>query len=398
MDFVYITDVARANVLAAEAPCTDGCTTWPRRRDEPARTGRRRCCGSWERPAARVRSGADGEPGAPTPGRHRAAADGPRLQRRGRTSRRAAATGPVVAAERARAGSRMTADRRRRQSTRTGDRSRSCARGSATRRPTAVAAAVASGWVAQGPRVAAFEEAFAATVGAAHGVAVSSCTTGAAPGPRRSPASARATRSSCRRCRSSPRERRALRRRHAGLRRRRPDDAATSPPRPSRRCMTDRTTGGDRGHQAGVPADVDAIRAAVRPARRRGRRGRRLRHRRPPTTARRSAGALARRLLVPPAQDPHHRRGRHDHHRRRRLGRRACAAARARHERRAPPTGTPAAALVIEEYVETGFNYRMTDIQAAIGLVQLGRLDAIVARRRELARALPASARPTSPV
>jgi dTDP-4-amino-4,6-dideoxygalactose transaminase len=36
----------------------------------------------------------------------------------------------------------------------------------------AAAAAVASGWVAQGPRVAEFEAAFAAHVGAAHGVAV----------------------------------------------------------------------------------------------------------------------------------------------------------------------------------------------------------------------------------
>ena len=34
---------------------------------------------------------------------------------------------------------------------------------------------------------------------------------------------------------------------------------------------------------------------------------------------------------------------------------------------------------------EVGFNYRMTDLQAAIGLVQLRRLDAMVERRRELA-------------
>jgi perosamine synthetase len=40
---------------------------------------------------------------------------------------------------------------------------------------------------------------------------------------------------------------------------------------------------------------------------------------------------------------------------------------------------------VIEEYVETGWNFRMTDIQAAVGLVQLGRLDTIVERRRTLA-------------
>jgi perosamine synthetase len=41
--------------------------------------------------------------------------------------------------------------------------------------------------------------------------------------------------------------------------------------------------------------------------------------------------------------------------------------------------------VVLEEYSEVGFNYRMTDIQAAVGLVQLGKLDRIVARRRMLA-------------
>ena len=34
---------------------------------------------------------------------------------------------------------------------------------------------------------------------------------------------------------------------------------------------------------------------------------------------------------------------------------------------------------VIEHYTEVGFNYRMTDIQAAIGLVQLGKLGQLVA-------------------
>ncbi|MER7798018.1 DegT/DnrJ/EryC1/StrS family aminotransferase [Microbacterium sp. NPDC096154] len=38
-----------------------------------------------------------------------------------------------------------------------------------------------------------------------------------------------------------------------------------------------------------------------------------------------------------------------------------------------------------ERYDEVGFNFRMTDLQAAIGLVQLTRLPAIVARRRALA-------------
>lgn len=38
-----------------------------------------------------------------------------------------------------------------------------------------------------------------------------------------------------------------------------------------------------------------------------------------------------------------------------------------------------------ESYSEVGFNYRMTDLQAAVGIVQLQRLDEVVARRRELA-------------
>lgn len=41
--------------------------------------------------------------------------------------------------------------------------------------------------------------------------------------------------------------------------------------------------------------------------------------------------------------------------------------------------------VVFESYPVLGFNYRMTDIQAAIGREQLSRLDPLVARRRELA-------------
>ena len=41
---------------------------------------------------------------------------------------------------------------------------------------------------------------------------------------------------------------------------------------------------------------------------------------------------------------------------------------------------------VVEHYTEVGFNYRMTDIQAAIGLAQLRKLPEMVARRRALAR------------
>jgi UDP-4-amino-4,6-dideoxy-N-acetyl-beta-L-altrosamine transaminase len=38
------------------------------------------------------------------------------------------------------------------------------------------------------------------------------------------------------------------------------------------------------------------------------------------------------------------------------------------------------------EQLELGFNYRMSDIQAALGISQLNRLDTYIARRRELAR------------
>ncbi len=41
--------------------------------------------------------------------------------------------------------------------------------------------------------------------------------------------------------------------------------------------------------------------------------------------------------------------------------------------------------IVTESYPELGYNYRMTDMQAALGLVQLQRLDEMIARRRYLA-------------
>jgi dTDP-4-amino-4,6-dideoxygalactose transaminase len=41
--------------------------------------------------------------------------------------------------------------------------------------------------------------------------------------------------------------------------------------------------------------------------------------------------------------------------------------------------------VALEEYRELGYNYRMTDIQAAIGLVQIRKLDGILAERQRLA-------------
>lgn len=43
------------------------------------------------------------------------------------------------------------------------------------------------------------------------------------------------------------------------------------------------------------------------------------------------------------------------------------------------------AQVIFEAYPEPGFNYRMTDIQAAVGIEQLKRLPAMIARRRQLA-------------
>lgn len=41
--------------------------------------------------------------------------------------------------------------------------------------------------------------------------------------------------------------------------------------------------------------------------------------------------------------------------------------------------------VMVESYDEVGYNYRMTDLQAAVGLVQLRRLNEMIARRRWLA-------------
>ena len=60
--------------------------------------------------------------------------------------------------------------------------------------------------------------------------------------------------------------------------------------------------------------------------------------------------------------------------------------------------------VIFEEHSVLGFNYRMTDIQAAVGRVQLGRLDGIVEARRRIASryaerlaALPAWTAPHEP-
>ncbi len=248
----------------------------------------------------------------------------------------------------------------------------------------AAAAAVASGWIAPGPRVAQFEEAFAAAIGTAHAVAVSSCTTalhlamvaaGVGPGdevivPSLSfIATANAVR-------------------YVGARPVFADvelDTQNLTAETVAAQLTDRTRAVIVVDQAGVPVDIDAIQALCEP------RGIRLvqdsacaagsvyrgrpvgagawlatfsfHPRKLLTTGEggmivTSDGALAARL--------------------RRLREHGMDVSAADRHRSSQP--------VIEHYTEVGFNFRMTDIQAAVGLVQLGRLSAIVARRRELAQ------------
>lgn len=68
---------------------------------------------------------------------------------------------------------------------------------------------------------------------------------------------------------------------------------------------------------------------------------------------------------------------------------RADWASRARslrsHSVNVPPDRRGSAVAAPDVYVEVGYDYQMTDLQAAVGIVQLGRLGEMVARRREIA-------------
>jgi perosamine synthetase len=249
---------------------------------------------------------------------------------------------------------------------------------------TAAAAAVCSGWVAQGPRVAEFEEAFAAAIGAGHAVAVSSCTAalhlalvvaGIGPGDEVVVPSLSfiATANAARYVGAVPV--------FADV------DEATQNLTPAtvEPCLTPRTRAVILVDQAGVPADLDAMRALCDP------RGIMVVedaacaagsvYRGQPAGARASLAAFSfhpRKLLttgeggmlVTPDSDVAARlRCLREHG--------MDLSGVARHASRQP---------VIEHYLELGFNFRMTDIQAAIGLVQLGKLGKLIRRRRVLAQ------------
>jgi dTDP-4-amino-4,6-dideoxygalactose transaminase len=247
----------------------------------------------------------------------------------------------------------------------------------------AAADAVASGWVAQGPRVAEFESRFAAYVGAPQGVAVSSCTTalhlalhlmGTGPGDEVVvPSLSFVATSNCVRYVGATPVFADVELETGNL------SARTVEP-----VLTERTRAVIVVDQGGLPADVDPLRELC------DRRGVALvedaacaagsRYRGTPVGAASTLAAWSfhpRKLLttgeggmLTTADAPLAARAR----RLREHGMSISAADR--HVSRQP---------IIESYLEVGFNYRMTDIQAAVGLVQLGKLDQMVRRRRELA-------------
>ncbi|GAA2775422.1 DegT/DnrJ/EryC1/StrS family aminotransferase [Kitasatospora cinereorecta] len=249
----------------------------------------------------------------------------------------------------------------------------------------AAAAAVRSGWVAQGPRVAEFEQAFAASVGAEHAVAVSSCTTalhlaliGAGVGPGDEVVvpslSFIATANAVTYVGATPV--------FADV------DAATGNLTAATVAplLTERTRAVIAVDQGGVPVDLEAIQELAEPlgitvvedaacgagSTYRGR----------PVGAAAEIAAYSfhpRKLLTTGEGGMVTCRDGELAARLRRLREHGMSVSAA--DRHAAAGG----ASVVETYDEIGFNHRMTDIQAVIGLVQLRKLPAMVARRRELA-------------
>lgn len=247
----------------------------------------------------------------------------------------------------------------------------------------AAAEAVRSGWVAQGPRVAEFETHFAQRVGAPHAVAVSSCTTalhlalhllGIGRGDEVVvPSFSFIATANC-----------AV---YVGAT---PVFADVEPAdgnlsvRTVQSVLTDRTRAVVVVHQGGMPADVEPLRRLC------DSRGIALVEDAACAAGSRYRGASVGADAVVAAWSFHPRKllttgeggmlttsDAEVAARARRLREHGMnISAAARHQSRQP---------VIESYLEVGFNFRMTDIQAAVGLVQLGKLDEMVARRRELA-------------
>jgi perosamine synthetase len=247
---------------------------------------------------------------------------------------------------------------------------------------------LASGWITQGPEVAAFEQEFAAVVGARHACAVSNCTTalhlalravGVGPGTEVVTVSHSfiATANAIRYCGATP----VFVDIDPASFNMNPDlvEAAITADTRAILCV----------HQMGMPCDLRRI---VEIGRRRG-----------IPVIEDAACAIGSEILWDgqwqPIGRPHgdiacfsfHPRkvittgdggmlttANPDYDRQFRLWR--------QHSMSVPDTVRHgSSSIIFESYPELGFNYRMTDLQAAIGREQLKRLPAIVARRREIA-------------
>ena len=248
----------------------------------------------------------------------------------------------------------------------------------------AVIAVLRSGWVSQGPRVAEFERQFAEYVGAGHAVAVSSCTTAlhlalVAAGVKSGDEvicpslSFIATANAIVYAGATPV--------FADI------DRSTYNLDPNRieELITPRTSAILLVHQIGLPSPIDAIQAI---ASRHGLalvedaacaigseyRGQRIGR---PHTAMACFSFHPRKILTTAEGGMLTTNDEEMATRVRRLRQHAMTVSDlARHG---------SSKVVIEHYDEVGYNYRMTDLQAAIGLVQLHRLGKMLLRRRELA-------------
>ena len=247
----------------------------------------------------------------------------------------------------------------------------------------AVAEVLRSGWVAQGPRVAEFERAFATAMQAEHAVAVSSCTTGlhlamivvgAGAGDEVVVPSFSfiATTNAVRYVGATPV--------FADV------DVTTGnlTPETVEAALTPRTRAVVVVDQGGVPVDLDAIRAACDP---RGiaviedaacGAGSTYRGRPVGAGAEIAAWSFHPRKILTTGEGGMITTSRQDWaDRARKLREHSMSVSAA--DRHASVLAPP------ESYDEVGYNFRMTDLQAAVGIVQLGRLPEVVARRRELA-------------
>ena len=246
----------------------------------------------------------------------------------------------------------------------------------------AVAEVIRSGWVAQGPKVAEFEERFAERVGASYAVALSNCTTalhlslvvaGVGLGDQVIVPSFSfiATANAVRYVQALPV--------FADV----DPDTGNLTPETIAAAMTSTTRAVILVHQGGVPADVAAVRALCEP------RGIVVIedaacaagsvYRGQPVGSYSALAAWSfhpRKLITTGEGGMLTTENEAWASRARRLREHAMSVSAAdRHRSVLPPA---------EQYLEVGFNYRMTDMQAAMGLVQLSRLDEIVARRRAI--------------